>query len=135
MNQKDFTSERTSLAKVQQEFEAWRNTRTKRTTIPEYLWQAAVDLSPHYSLTKISRTLSVDYRLLKERVHGSGCSGTHPGEEAGGYTFVELGMGEMESNRECVVELQDAEGSWMRVQVKGKVDVVQLLKSFWYKGR
>ena len=66
MNQDDFTSERTSLAKVQQEFEAWRNTRTKRTTIPEYLWQAAVDLSPHYSLTKISRTLSVDYRFTAD---------------------------------------------------------------------
>ena len=135
MNQEDFTSDRTSLAAVQKEFEAWRSTRTKRTTIPEYLWQAAVDLSPHYSLTKISRTLSVDYRLLKERVHGSGCAGTNPGGEVGGYTFVELGMREVQSNRECVVELEDHEGSRMRVQVKGKVDVVQLLKSFWNKGR
>ena len=135
MNQGDLTSDRTLLTAVQKQFKQWRTTRTKRTTIPEHLWQAAVDLSPHYSLTQISRSLSVDYRLLKERVHASGCGGTTHSIEGEGYTFVELGMREEESSREYIIELEDTEGSRMRVQMNGEVDVDELIKAFWNRRR
>ena len=46
----------TTLTEVRNRFQQWRETREKRTTVPEELWQAAVDLCPQHSLSEIARS-------------------------------------------------------------------------------
>ena len=62
-----------SLESVQQRFEAWRNSRTKRGPIPEPLWEAAVSLCRHHPITHVCRRLRLSFPDLKKRLSGSNC--------------------------------------------------------------
>ena len=68
METKHLSVKPTTIEKVKERFETWREVRKKRTKIPEELWQAAVELSSDYSLNKISQTLHLDYSVLKGRI-------------------------------------------------------------------
>ena len=66
---KSITTRNSELEIVRQQFEAWRNGRSKRTEpIPEKLWQGAADLCKSYSINKVSRLLHLSYADLKKRV-------------------------------------------------------------------
>ncbi|WP_321492713.1 hypothetical protein [uncultured Desulfobacter sp.] len=56
-----------ALKKVEQQFTAWRETRTKRGRIPDSLWSMAVDLYYSYglSINKIARTFRLNYTDLQ----------------------------------------------------------------------
>jgi hypothetical protein len=58
----------TALEKVRQEFDDWRETQSKRRTIPESLWKAAIALHPQYSIYEIAKALRLDYSKLKRLV-------------------------------------------------------------------
>lgn len=58
-----------TLETVQRQFEAWRNSRTKKSQpIPEQLWQAAASLCENYSITRVCRQLRLSFADLKKRV-------------------------------------------------------------------
>ncbi len=122
-----------TFAEVRARFQLWRETREKRTAVPEELWQAAVDLWPQHSLSKLARSLGIDYRQLKERAVDSGVLPAEQKMNTGGFGFVELGIRQTQPSREYVVELEKADGSRMRVKISGEatVDVVELAKTFW----
>ena len=57
-----------TLESAQQRFESWRRGWAKREPIPEFLWQAAVELCKRYSLTQVSHHLQLSYTDLKQRL-------------------------------------------------------------------
>jgi hypothetical protein len=58
-----------TLETVQRQFEAWRNSRTKKShPIPEQLWQAAASLCENYPITHVCRQLRLSFADLKKRV-------------------------------------------------------------------
>ena len=133
MNTENQQTKPTTLAEVRDNFQHWRETREKRTAVPEELWQAAVDLCSQHSLSELARSLGIDYRQLKERAVDSGVLPAEHKVNTRGFGFVELGIRETQPSREYVVELEKADGSRMRVKISGEatVDVVELAKTFW----
>ncbi len=122
-----------TLEEVAQLFAAWRNGKPRRRALPETLWQAAVILSENYPLSKISRRLGLDYSYFKNRVSALPTklsdNDPHPG-------FVELDLCRSNPIMECVVEMEEKNGSKTRMSVKGSAgcDLLELVKAFWRKG-
>ena len=115
-----------SLSRLGQRFAAWRKTRVLGERIPETLWKSAVKMAAEHGLNRTARVLKLDYYALKKRLDGA----SRPAELS---TFVELPSSSLSIASECVIELEDATGSRMRVHLKGQnlPDVLALSRSFW----
>ncbi len=116
-----------SLSRLGQRFAAWRRIRVLGERIPEPLWNAAAKMAAEHGLNRTARVLKLDYYSLKKRLDGA--SGP-----AGSSTFVELpSSSSLSIASECVIELEDATGSRMRVHLKGQnlPDVLALSRSLW----
>lgn len=120
-----------SLEKVQERFEAWRQSRVKRSAIPDVLWQAAVDLCREHPISKVSSTLRLNYAELKYRVHVFSVS--HPAPCIAESNFIELELSPSKMASECMVEMSDQKGASLRMHFKGEVglDLLELGKAFW----
>src|SRR5262245_13315261 len=55
------------LLKLKKRFEAWRNTRAKRSRTPDHLLQAAAALLDHYSASMVCRVCGINLRTLRRR--------------------------------------------------------------------
>lgn len=123
-----------SLNNAKLKFKAWRKTRTRGTRIPEELWQAAINLfhSEDLTLHKIARSLHLNQTDLKKRIHQA----VPIIEEASPPTFIEVAC-ETQSDfiSECIVEMENSNGSKMKMCFRGKTDfdLLELGKSFWSK--
>jgi hypothetical protein len=84
-------------------------------------------MAAKHGLNRTARLLSLDYYTLKKRMNGARC------DQAESSAFVELPSSSLSIMSECIVELEDATGSRMRVHVKGHnlPDVLALSRSFW----
>jgi hypothetical protein len=121
-----------TLEKVQEQFEAWRQSRAKRSAIPGVLWQAAVNLCQEHPISKISSTLRLNYAELKYRVHVFSLS--HPAAPCiSDSNFIELELSPSKTASECMVEMSDQKGATMRMHFKGEagLDLLELGKAFW----
>lgn len=59
-----------NLNDVKNEFSKWRVTRKRnRDKIPEYLWNLALKQCETHSVGKVSKTLGLGYRTLKNKFH------------------------------------------------------------------
>jgi hypothetical protein len=56
------------LDEVKSHFDHWRATRPKRAKIPSYLWDKVKSLIGHYSLTIITKTLSINTNQIKDNL-------------------------------------------------------------------
>lgn len=68
MSQEMPRASKLALEQVRQHFEAWRKSQSSREPIPEALWRAAVEQSQDYPVYQVSRTLRLDYTVLKDRI-------------------------------------------------------------------
>ena len=120
-----------TLEKVQEQFEAWRQSRIKRSAIPDVLWQAAVNLCQEHPISKVSSTLRLNYAELKHRVHVFTVS--HPAPCIAESNFIEFSMSPSKMASECMVEMSDQKGATMRMYFKGEagLDLLELGKAFW----
>jgi hypothetical protein len=122
------------LEGVRRRFEDWRRTRKVRTRIPEPLWALAVKLATRYGIHRTAKVLRVDYYALKKRVEGASAAiaSKTPGEVARGQ-FLELPAAPWVGSGECRLELEDASGAKLRIQLKGfeAPDLAALSRSFW----
>jgi hypothetical protein len=122
-----------SLEQVGERFKRWRETRVRGAHIPADLWAAAVVMAKEHGLHRIAHELHVDHDGLKRRL-----------ERAGGVArlgkldteFVELFAAPAATAagmRECVVELENARGAKMRVELNGKglTGLAGLCSAFW----
>jgi hypothetical protein len=116
-------------------FERWREVRTGRSRIPEALWAEAVGLAREHGLNRTVRALRLNYGDLRKRVESTG--GTGRIEETG-TTFVELLTPRAATGVcECILDLENARGSKMRIQLKGSdaPEIVHLVSTFWSTAR
>jgi len=128
---------RPTLESVHNQFETWRKRRRCRTRIPEALWQAAADLCREHSICEISQALRLNYNDLKDRVQRSRDRGLAVGHRRD-LNFVKLDLGTPIMPSECLVEMEAANGSKMRLSFRGvprDVDPVELSRAFWRQGR
>jgi hypothetical protein len=134
------------LEGVRRRFVQWRTTHQARARIPDRLWIAAVKMAGTYGLHRTARALRVEYYALKKRVeqHAEVIQGRR--ESGSMATFVEWsppadhGRPSADGVRAvpagacaCTLELEDADGSKMRVHLKAATppDLAALCQSFW----
>ena len=155
MSYENITALPSPLESVRYQFAQWRETRkNRRERIPEDLWSAAVRLLDQYSINQISRALGLNYNDLKKRLptclHAcmrktAGSQATYKQKQKA-YTkrnklssddFVEVEWQNGFPSSECIIEMEDAYGSKMRMSFKGQADpdLLELGKSFWSKSK
>ena len=131
MRQKQLSpAKQSSLNEVQSKFEQWRQNRmSTRQPIPDHLWAAAVSLHPEISTHRISRTLHLDYNKLKHHISLQ----AEVSRSSAIPEFIDLRFDKPLTQCEYVVEMQQSDGSQMRITVaKGtSSDLLNLAQSFW----
>jgi hypothetical protein len=120
------------LEGVRQRFERWRQTHTPPSRIPDSLWATAVKMAARYGLHRTARALRLDYYTLRKHVAEEEVAHAEPSEN-GAATFFELSPPAPSAACDCTLELHDASGAKMRVQVKGIAmpDLAAISQSFW----
>ena len=125
-----------ALEAVRNQFETWRKRRRCRGEIPEALWQAAVGLCREHSMCEVSRSLRLNYNGLKNRVTRARDRSPAVGQGPD-LNFIKLELGAPITPSECLVEMEAANGSKMRMSFRGvlrDVDPVELSRAFWRQG-
>ena len=122
----------TRLEGLRRRFERWRRTHKARSRIPEPLWGSAVRMAGTYGLNRTARTLRLDYYVLKKRFQQVGVAIADLPEK-GIATFLELAPPPSAGVCECTLDLENAGGARMRVQLKSITmpDLAALSRSFW----
>ena len=113
-----------ALSRLKVEFDQWRATRTTGKRIPPQLWAGAVDLATRRGVHHVADALHLDYAVLKRRMELGG-SGQQPvAPQASAPQFVEMfvptpALAVEPVRAECVVELVNARGTTMRIELSG----------------
>lgn len=127
MNDKPTVTVPTEIEETRLELENWRRERKRGQRIPENLWVKVVELARQHGVWPVARALNLDYSRLKRRV-GAGAEG---GAMKAASAFVEL-IPQGAGHCACVVEMEDARGARMRIEVKGAApDMTALSRAFW----
>ncbi len=103
------------LSDVQSQFERWRQSRKRGTRIPEALWRAAVEAARECGVSKTAQALGLDYYALKKRLEPT--LEVSESEPVAGREFLEIPL--FATAPECVLEMQDAHGARLRVELRG----------------
>ena len=119
------------LASIQGRFQQWRGQRTKGRRIPEPLWKAAVEAAQEFGLHPTAKALGLDYYSLKHRLDEVLADAAGPSRQSHG--FVELMPSIAANMPECLLELEDAGGTKMRLHCKGltATDLTALSRAVW----
>ena len=123
------------LSQLKRRFDQWRAGRKVGMRIPQELWAGAVDLVREHGACRVAAELHLDSAVLKRR---AGLAGAKPRIQAA-PRFVELfaPAGPMPSATallpQCVVELDNARGAKMRVELSGKglAGLAGVCSAFW----
>ena len=123
MNERPTVTVPAEIEEAQLQFENWRCERKRGQRIPENLWGTAVELAKQHGVWPTARALNLDYSRLKRRVRNGD-------DEVKSGAFVELiSQGAILA---CIVEMEDARGARMRIELKGvAADVTALSRTFW----
>jgi hypothetical protein len=108
-----------NLKEVSARFKRWRETRVRGQHLPRQLWVEAVELAHKHGVEAVAGTLRVDVERLKARLEpaGDGVQG-----RKGDTQFVEMRVAPMTPSAprcDCAVEVQNARGARMRVELNG----------------
>jgi len=123
------------LFELKRRFDEWRAGRKVGERIPSELWARAVAASVEHGAYRVSAELHLDYGVLKRR---AALADHSPGGELA-PRFVELFAPASAikpaaaSQPECVVELANARGAKMRVELSGNglAGLSSLCSAFW----
>jgi hypothetical protein len=125
----------TQLRSVRARIERWRATRTKRSPMPEALWDAAVELAQAEGIHPIARALAVNYQTLKCRV--AMASNGNSRTPAGFVELTPMPANGSVSRGELVLELSSGDGATLTIRLPSerKLDVERLAEAFLRRGR
>jgi signal recognition particle subunit SEC65 len=108
----------TPLSRARRQLDQWRSRQSGRKRLPRELWSTAVALAREHGINKTARTLGLKYDSLKKHLEA-----TPPAASGRGKVepeFIELLPREMmPSSIKCTIELENASGGKMRMDVKG----------------
>ncbi len=118
-----------TFSEVQSRFSVWRKNKQSK-CIPEELWEAAIMLSPEYSIHKISRGLSLSHADLKKRIASTKTGSAYSSNLS--HSFVAIDIPQVHS-AECIIEMEHRAGNKMRMHFKGTIDLdlQSFAESFW----
>ena len=124
------------LSQLKRQFDQWRAGRKVGERIPLGLWAGAVAAAVEHGAYRVAAELHLDYAVLKRRTALAG--GKAPSTELT-PRFIELfapagrTMPAGISQPECVVELDNARGAKMRVELSGNglCGLSTLCNAFW----
>ena len=135
MDQQFIPTAKPTLEDVRQRFEQWRESRKHRTAIPDRLWEEAVSLCADHSIYRISRTLRLDYNVLKR--HASYTPPGHLPKSVTSSGFVELDLKASLPEADYLVEMEDKDGAKMKMHIKGQqcFNPLEFMKVFLGQGR
>jgi hypothetical protein len=121
------------LEALRRRFKQWRRTRKIGSRIPEPLWSAALKLADAHGVSPTAKALGVDYYSLKQRLEDKSVSCSRMVAGANGAAFIELAATARAGIPECVLELENVEGTQMRICLKGieAADLAALSRSLW----
>ncbi len=102
------------VAQLQRQLDQFRSTQSRRTKLPESLWQAAVELARRHGVYSVAHPLRLDYMGLKKRLTAAPNLRRKTSKPA----FVELLAPHPATLEEWVIELESSGGSKMRIQWK-----------------
>jgi hypothetical protein len=111
-----------ALMQLKERFATWRAVRRLGMRIPPELWSAAVKMVAVYGACRVAGELNLDYDMLKQRV---ALSSDKARTTQVAPRFVELfaATGALPAHSalqpECVVEMANARGARMRVELSG----------------
>jgi hypothetical protein len=100
------------------------------------LWDAAAEAAREHGVSKVAGALHLDYYKLKERLEPVEPAPELAGPEPGnGQGFLEIPL--YSSAAECVFELEDGQGTRLRVAFKGAsaAELEPLARAFWSLAR
>lgn len=120
------TRRQSQMKKVQQQFENWRENRTERSPIPEYLWESAVGLHGEYSVYEIAKGLRLEYKKLKSRILNDKKAVPTP-------AFIKLDIPVVQPGQnEWLIEMENADGTKMKISGNGaeKPDFALICQNF-----
>lgn len=122
-----------SMKQVKERFNLWRETRTRGKHIPAHLWVAAVELTKEYGLQQVANELHVDSNRLKKRL--AQAVGTYKISKTS-TQFVEMTVApstRLAAQSECVIQLENARGAKMRVELNGNgiAGLAEMCNTFW----
>lgn len=120
---------------VRARIERWRATRTKRSPMPEPLWDAAVELAQAEGIYPIARALAVNYQTLKCRV--AMASNGNSRAPAGFVELTPMPANGSVSRGELVLELSSGDGATLTIRLPSEreLDVERLAEAFLRRGR
>ncbi len=105
------------LSDVQSQFERWRRSRKRGTRIPEALWQAAAEAAGEHGVSRTAQALGLDYYGLKKRLESTAELSESEPAAGPGREFLEIPL--FASAPDCVLEMEDAQGARLRVELRG----------------
>ena len=111
---------RPSLELTAQRFARWREVRRRGEHVPPALWAAAVELAAAHGVLRVADELQLDVERLTRRMQHVAAASPATGEAD--TQFVEMfatTTAPAVDVRECVVELHNARGATMRVELAG----------------
>ena len=120
------------IDEVLAELSVWRQSRQRRSRIPEAIWTSAARVARSHGVAEVARALRLDYYALRRRL-AMATEATQPDLPA----FVELRASVAMAGCDCQVELERPDGSRMRIQLRspGLPDLAALSQSFWRGAR
>lgn len=125
---KDEQQQPITITDVRERFEQWRQTRKKRTAIPEDLWTAAIALSEWHSAYKISKALRLNYTELRKRIEQSR-GRLLPETIQSEFIGFEIGKAE---SAEYIIEMAHRNGASMKAHIRGShIDFLELSNIFF----
>ena len=124
------------MSLLKRQFAQWRAGRVVGQRIPAQLWDGAVSAVAEHGACRVSAELHLDYKVLKGRV--ALAAGNAP-VTAVAPRFVELFAPAVPtkpspSHPQCVVEMDNARGAKMRVELGGNAlaaGLSVLCSTFW----
>ena len=127
-----------SLEQVGLHLKHWRETRVRGARIPVELWTAVAGLARQLGVQRVAKVLHLDYVRLKKRVQAGGGE-AHSGKvdtRKVGARFVEMLVSAPSTapgRCECTVELENAQGAKMRLELNGNGlgALSTLCSAFW----
>ena len=111
----------------------WRKTRSKRTHMPEDLWQASVALAKRHGAWRVSQALGVRFEGLKSRMERPA---TLREPHDLGSSFVDvtsvLGRSRSEAAAAATLELSRADGATLSLRFAdpASIDLPSLIRTF-----
>jgi hypothetical protein len=118
------------LEQIRDRFELWRRDHPGRHRLPQELWSAAANIARQYGVNRTARTLRLSYDSLKEHMPECAAGGRKRPKST---RFVELLPWSSARMPECSVELENARGAKIKIQLHGAAvsELSHLTLLFW----